>query len=55
MLTDLVALTKPRVVLMVLVTTLVGYYVALPGPADWTRVLHLVVGHRCSPRAARSR
>src|SRR5438876_480962 len=42
--TDLVVLTKPRVVVMVLVTTLVGYYVALPGAADWTRVLHLVVG-----------
>jgi protoheme IX farnesyltransferase len=43
-LTDLVVLTKPRVVLMVLVTTLVGYYVALTGPADWGRVLHLVLG-----------
>jgi len=43
-LTDLVVLTKPRVVLMVLVTTLIGYYVALPGPADWLRVIHLVVG-----------
>jgi protoheme IX farnesyltransferase len=43
-LTDLIVLTKPRVVLMVLVTTLVGYYVALTGPADWARVLHLVVG-----------
>jgi protoheme IX farnesyltransferase len=42
--TDLVVLTKPRVVLMVLVTTLIGYYVALPGPADWLRVVHLVVG-----------
>jgi protoheme IX farnesyltransferase len=42
--TDLVVLTKPRGVLMVLVTTLVGYYVALPGAADWTRLLHLVVG-----------
>jgi protoheme IX farnesyltransferase len=42
--TDLLVLTKPRVVLMVLVTTLVGYYVALPGAADWARVLHLVVG-----------
>jgi protoheme IX farnesyltransferase len=41
---DLVALTKPRVVVMVLVTTLVGYYVALTGPADWGRVLHLVLG-----------
>jgi protoheme IX farnesyltransferase len=43
-LTDLFVLTKPRVVLMVLVTTLVGYYVALSGHADWGRVLHLVVG-----------
>jgi protoheme IX farnesyltransferase len=43
-LTDLLVLTKPRVVLMVLVTTLVGYYVALQGPADWLRVIHLVVG-----------
>jgi protoheme IX farnesyltransferase len=43
-LTDLIVLTKPRVVLMVLVTTLIGYYVALPGPADWMRVIHLVVG-----------
>jgi protoheme IX farnesyltransferase len=43
-LTDLFVLTKPRVVLMVLVTTLVGYYVGLAGPADWGRVLHLIVG-----------
>jgi protoheme IX farnesyltransferase len=43
-LTDLLVLTKPRVVLMVLVTTLVGYYVALPGAADWARALHLIVG-----------
>jgi protoheme IX farnesyltransferase len=43
-LTDLFVLTKPRVVLMVLVTTLVGYYVALTGPADWARVIHLVIG-----------
>lgn len=42
--TDLFVLTKPRVVLMVLVTTLVGYYVALPGLPDWARVIHLVVG-----------
>src|SRR5207244_10094063 len=39
-----VVLTKPRVVLMVLVTTLVGYYVALPGAADWARVVHLSLG-----------
>jgi protoheme IX farnesyltransferase len=43
-LADLAALTKPRVVLMVVVTTLVGYYVGLTGPADWPRLLHLAIG-----------
>jgi protoheme IX farnesyltransferase len=41
---DLVTLTKPRVAVMVLVTTLVGYYVALEGGPDYVRMLHLVVG-----------
>jgi protoheme IX farnesyltransferase len=41
---DLAALTKPRVVLMIVVTTLVGYYVGLTGAADWARLLHLAVG-----------
>ena len=41
---DLVTLTKPRVVLMVLVTTLVGYYVGLTGAPDWVRLLHLALG-----------
>lgn len=41
---DLVALTKPRVLLMVLATTLVGYVVALRGPADYLRVAHLLLG-----------
>ena len=41
---DLVALTKPRVVLMVLVTAVVGYYVGLAGRADWWRVVHLLIG-----------
>jgi len=44
LLADLVALTKPRVVLMIVVTTLVGYYVGLAGPADWARLLHLAIG-----------
>jgi protoheme IX farnesyltransferase len=43
-LTDLVALTKPRVVLMVLVTTLVGYYVGVPGAPDWVQLFHLALG-----------
>jgi heme o synthase len=41
---DLVALTKPRVLVMVLVTTLVGYDVGLTGTADYLRVIHLVIG-----------
>ncbi|MGH7393861.1 MAG: heme o synthase, partial [Candidatus Rokuibacteriota bacterium] len=43
-LADLVALTKPRVVVMVLVTTLVGYYAALAGTPDYARMLHLLLG-----------
>ena len=41
---DLVTLTKPRVVVMVLVTTVVGYYVALDGLAGYARLVHLVLG-----------
>ena len=43
-LADLLALTKPRVVLMIVVTTLVGYYVGLTSAPDWVRLLHLAVG-----------
>ena len=42
--TDLVALTKPRVLAMVLVTTLVGYDVGLTGSADYRRMIHLLIG-----------
>ena len=41
---DLVALTKPRVVVMVLVTTVVGYYVALTGAPDYGRLITLMLG-----------
>ena len=41
---DLVSLTKPRVVVMVLVTTVVGYYVALAGAPDYGRLIALVIG-----------
>lgn len=43
-LVDLVMLTKPRVVVMVLVTTLAGYYVAVAGTPDYALMLHLLVG-----------
>jgi protoheme IX farnesyltransferase len=41
---DLLALTKPRVVLMVLITTLVGYYVGLVAAADYGRLAALLLG-----------
>jgi protoheme IX farnesyltransferase len=41
---DLVELTKPRVVVMVLVTTLVGYDMGLTGSADYLRMIHLLIG-----------
>jgi protoheme IX farnesyltransferase len=41
---DLFMLTKPRVVLMVLITTVVGYYVGLTGAADYGRLAALLLG-----------
>ncbi len=41
---DLVALTKPRVLVMVLATTLVGYDVARTDAADYLRIVHLMIG-----------
>lgn len=41
---DLLVLTKPRVVLMVLVTTLVGFYVASKEPVEYLRLVHVLAG-----------
>jgi protoheme IX farnesyltransferase len=41
---DLVSLTKPRVVVMVLVTTVVGYYVGLTGTPEYGRLVALLLG-----------
>lgn len=41
---DWVELTKPRVVMMVLVTTVVGYYLGSSGTPDVLRLLHTLVG-----------
>ena len=43
-LADYLALTKPRVVLMVLITTLVGYYLGSTSAFDTTQLLHTLVG-----------
>jgi len=41
---DFLVLTKPRVVLMVLVTTFVGFHVAAVGPSDPLRLMHTLIG-----------
>lgn len=41
---DFLALTRPRVVLMVLVTTLVGFYVASSGAPDYVRLVQTLLG-----------
>jgi heme o synthase len=41
---DLLALAKPRIVVMILLTTVVGYYVGLPGAPHWAQLVHLLVG-----------
>lgn len=41
---DFLALTKPRVVLMVLVTTSVGFYLGSRAGPDWFRLFHTLLG-----------
>ncbi len=41
---DFVALTKPRVVLMVLVTTAIGFYLGAQGGVDFLRLLPTLIG-----------
>ena len=41
---DFLALTRPRVVVMVLVTTLVGFYLASWGVPDYVRLLQTLIG-----------
>jgi protoheme IX farnesyltransferase len=43
-LADFGALAKPRVVLMVVLTTLVGYYLGAGFELDWLELTHLLVG-----------
>lgn len=43
-LSDYLALTRPRVVLMVLVTTSVGFYLGSSEALDWSRLLKTIIG-----------
>jgi heme o synthase len=41
---DFFALTKPRVVAMILMTTVVGFHLGSAGPADYLQLLHALMG-----------
>jgi protoheme IX farnesyltransferase len=41
---DYVALTKPRITLMVVLTALFGFYLASPGPTDFVKLANLLIG-----------
>ena len=41
---DYLVLAKPRVVVMVMAVTAVGYYLGVLGTPDWLRLLHLMLG-----------
>ncbi len=41
---DFMELTKPRITLMVVLTTATGYMLAAPGPVVWELLIHAVIG-----------
>ncbi len=41
---DFIALTKPGLVLMLVLTTCVGFYLGSDGPVEWLRLLHTLAG-----------
>ncbi len=42
--TDYLELVKPRLVLMVLMTTAAGFYIGASAPVNWVRCLHTLIG-----------
>ena len=41
---DFIALTKPGLVIMLVLTTCVGFYLGTEGPVDWLQLLHTLAG-----------
>ncbi len=41
---DFIALTKPGLVIMLVLTTCVGFYLGSDGPVDWLQLLHTLAG-----------
>src|ERR1700760_1228125 len=46
---DYYELTKPRLNFMVLVTTMVGYYMAVREPSDWRQLVPALLGTALTP------
>lgn len=42
--TDFIALVKPRLVVMILITTAAGFYIGAQQTVDWLRCLHTLIG-----------
>lgn len=49
---DYLELAKARLVVMILVVTMVGFYMGAPGVPDWGRLLHLLLGVACAAGGA---
>ncbi|HEV8291066.1 MAG TPA: UbiA family prenyltransferase, partial [Tepidisphaeraceae bacterium] len=49
---DFASLTKPRMNILVLATTAVGYYMALPRWTSWLPLIHLLLGTAMTAAAA---
>src|SRR3954466_16157761 len=49
---DFVSLTKPRMNILVLATTAVGYYMAVPRWTGWIPLIHLPLGTAATAAAA---
>jgi len=49
---DLMALTKARLSMLVVITTFVGYCMGTTGPIDWLRLMHAVLGTAMAAAAA---
>jgi protoheme IX farnesyltransferase len=49
---DYLELVKVRLVVMILVVTMVGFYMGAPGVPDWWQLLHLLLGVACAAGGA---
>ena len=55
LLADFYELTKPRMNLLVVITTAVGYYLASRGTVSWLQLMHTLLGTAMTAWLCRSR